>query len=78
MPSVQTGGRLDHYSVEDLIARTDTASIYRGEAHRIGPGARQAYDRSQRCSRQVAALDCGVTSLNYDLSVLLFRAEEPR
>src|ERR1700687_4282323 len=30
MPSVQPGKQLDHYLIEELIARTDTASIYRG------------------------------------------------
>src|SRR5215470_7854962 len=29
MALVQTGSRIDHYTLEDLIARTDTACIYR-------------------------------------------------
>jgi serine/threonine protein kinase len=36
MPSVQPGKQLDHYVVEELIARTDTASIYRGADVRSG------------------------------------------
>jgi serine/threonine protein kinase len=36
MPSVQPGGQLDHYVVEELIARTDTSSIYRGADVRSG------------------------------------------
>lgn len=36
MPSVQPGEQLDHYRVEELIARTETASIYRGADTRSG------------------------------------------
>jgi eukaryotic-like serine/threonine-protein kinase len=36
MPSVQPGKQLDHYLIEELIARTDTASIYRGADVRSG------------------------------------------
>jgi len=30
MPSVQPGSQLDHYAIEELVARSDTASILRG------------------------------------------------
>ncbi|HXP88537.1 MAG TPA: serine/threonine-protein kinase [Bryobacteraceae bacterium] len=36
MSSVQTGKQLDHYIIGELIARTDTASIYRGADVRSG------------------------------------------
>jgi serine/threonine protein kinase len=36
MPSVQPGGQLDHYTIEELIARSDTASIFRGTDVRTG------------------------------------------
>ena len=36
MPSVQTGSQLDHYSIDELIARSTTASIFRGRDLRTG------------------------------------------
>jgi serine/threonine protein kinase len=30
MPSVRPGSQLDHYALEKLVARSDTASIFRG------------------------------------------------
>jgi eukaryotic-like serine/threonine-protein kinase len=36
MPSVQPGSQLDHYAVEELVARSDTASIFRGTDLRTG------------------------------------------
>jgi eukaryotic-like serine/threonine-protein kinase len=31
MPSVQPGSQLDHYAIEELVARSNTASIFRGK-----------------------------------------------
>ncbi len=36
MPSVQPGSQLDHYALEELVARSDTASIFRGTDLRRG------------------------------------------
>jgi serine/threonine protein kinase len=36
MPSVRPGSQLDHYAVEELVARTDTASVFRGTDLRRG------------------------------------------
>jgi serine/threonine-protein kinase len=36
MPSVQPGSKLDHYAIEELVAHTDTASIFRGTDLRTG------------------------------------------
>jgi len=30
MPSAQPGSQIDHYDLEELLARSDTASIFRG------------------------------------------------
>src|SRR6202521_5557675 len=31
MPSVQPGSQIDHYAIEELVARSNTASIFRGK-----------------------------------------------
>jgi serine/threonine-protein kinase len=36
MPSVQAGNQLDHYGIEELVARSNTASIFRGKDLRTG------------------------------------------
>jgi len=36
MPSVRPGSQLDHYAVEELLARSDTASVFRGTDPRTG------------------------------------------
>jgi hypothetical protein len=36
MPSVRPGSQLDHYAFEELVARSDTASIFRGTDPRTG------------------------------------------
>jgi serine/threonine protein kinase len=36
MPSVQPGSQLDHYAIEELVARSNTASIFRGTDLRTG------------------------------------------
>jgi serine/threonine-protein kinase len=36
MPSVQPGSQLDHYAIEKLVARSNTASIFRGTDLRTG------------------------------------------
>src|SRR6266849_10101540 len=36
MSSVQLGSQLDHYAIEELIARSNTASIFRGTDLRTG------------------------------------------
>jgi serine/threonine protein kinase len=36
MPSVRPGSQLDHYAIEELVARSDTASVFRGTDLRVG------------------------------------------
>src|SRR5271154_6099019 len=82
MPSVLAGRQIDHYSLEDLVATSTTASIYRGTDLRTGrqvavkiphaevesdPLLSERFRREQKIGRQ----------LNHP-SVVKFAGDDPR